>query len=93
MKKNLINRDLYPFADFVIPSHKNKKRALNLEQIGQIMSYTPIDYWEDRAKDFFLLSYFCNGLNFADLLELKYENLDGEFIIMERHKTLRTKGK
>ncbi len=91
MKKNLINRDLYPFTDFVIPSSRNKKKALNLEQIGKIMSYNPNDYWEDRAKDFFLLSYFCNGLNFADLLELKYANLDGDFIIIERHKTLRTK--
>ena len=91
IKKNLISRDLYPFTDFVIPSYKNKKKALNLEQIGQIMTYTPIDYWEERAKDFFLLSYFCNGLNFADILELKYENLDGDFIIMERRKTLRTK--
>lgn len=91
IKKNLISRDLYPFNDFDIPSHRNKKKALKLDQIAKIMRYKPDDYWEERAKDFFLLSYFCNGLNFADLLNLKLKNLDGDFIILERHKTRNTK--
>lgn len=91
IKQNLINRELYPFNDFDIPTYRNRKKALKLEQIGLIMSHTPVDSMESRAKDFFILSYLCNGLNFADLLELKFENLDGDFIVVERRKTRRTK--
>lgn len=91
IKRNLISRDLYPFGDFDIRSHQNKKKALKLDQIALIMRYKSDDYWEGPAKNFFLLSYFCSGLNFADILNLKFKNLDRDFIILERHRARRTK--
>ena len=33
----------------------------------------------------------CNGINIGDLLKLKKQNIDNEFIIFKRSKTLRTK--
>ena len=46
--------------------------------------------FEDRSKDFWMFSYFCNGINFRDLAKLKYKNIDGEMLRFIREKTKKT---
>jgi integrase/recombinase XerD len=63
-----------------------------LADIGKIYYYEP-DAPHDgmaRAKDFWLFSYFANGINMKDIALLKFRHIQGEYIVFERAKTLRT---
>ena len=42
---------------------------------------------ERKAKDFWLFSYFANGINPTDIARLKYKNIEGEYLVFERAKT------
>lgn len=44
---------------------------------------------EQRARDYWLFSYFANGMNPKDIACLKYKNINGEYLIFERAKTER----
>ncbi|GAC1585936.1 MAG: site-specific integrase [Ginsengibacter sp.] len=88
--------DSYPFGNkkYVIPASRNIKKALTKEEVAKIFNYSPIPGTSlDKAKDFWLLSYFCNGINFKDIAMLKRENIDGDMIRFVREKTrLTTQG-
>lgn len=92
--KKLIKKDEdYPFvrSKYVIPSSSNTKKSLTPAEINKILEF-PCAYgsFADRAKDFWLLSYLCNGINFKDIALLKRKNIDGEMIRFVREKTKRT---
>jgi site-specific recombinase XerD len=44
----------------------------------------------EQAKDFWFLSYACNGMNIKDIALLKFENIQGDKIIFYRAKTINT---
>lgn len=44
---------------------------------------------EQRARDYWLFSYFANGMNPKDTACLKYKNINGDYLIFERAKTER----
>ncbi len=46
---------------------------------------------EHYAKDLFLFSYLCNGMNMNDIFRLKFRNLDNNRLIFTRTKTRNTK--
>lgn len=80
----------YPFGKgkYIIPAGRNIKKALTLEEVSKIFHYktipgTPID----KAKDFWMFSYFCNGINFKDIAMLHISNIDGEMLRFVREKT------
>lgn len=82
----------YPFGAgrYEIPTGKGRKMALTLNQIKQIMSYSDGNPKTDFYRDLWIFSYLCNGINFADLIQLKFSNIrDGE-IDWLRQKTIRT---
>lgn len=83
----------YPFGKrrYQIPTGKNIKKALSKEEMGLIYNYKAIpNTWWQKGKDFFLFSYFACGMNMKDILQLKYENIDGDFIRFNRAKTQST---
>ena len=90
----VVNKDEnYPFGrtKFIPPAGRNIKKALTLAEIKKIYDYNPVEgTFEDRAKDFWLLSYFCNGINFKDICLLRRKNIDGDMIRFVREKTKRT---
>lgn len=92
--KGIIKRnDDYPFVrnKYVIPASSNIKKSLCQEEIKKIIEFpTAEGSFADRAKDFWLLSYLCNGINFKDICLLKWKNIDGEMIRFVREKTRRT---
>ncbi len=83
----------YPFGrrKYKIPASKNTKKALDLTDIKKIYYYQcdPKNESEQRAKDYWLFSYFGNGMNPKDIACLKYKNIQGEYLIFERSKTER----
>jgi integrase len=86
----IIKRDkCYPFGrrKYQPPASRNVKKALTLEDVAKIYYYEPVCLEERRAKDFWLFSYFANGINPTDIAHLKYKNIDGEYITFERAKT------
>ena len=86
----------YPFGmkshkKYEIPRANNIKKALDETAIVKIIHYEPLTDDEAKARDLWLFSFFCNGMNMADIFSLKYENMDGEFIHFHRKKTIRTR--
>lgn len=92
--RGIIKRDdEYPFVrnKYVIPASKNIKKSLNPDEVRKIMQYPCAEKsFADRAKDFWMFSYLCNGINFKDIALLRWKNVDGDMIRFIREKTKRT---
>jgi integrase/recombinase XerD len=94
IEEGIIKREkCYPFGrrKYRIPASKNTKKALDLNDLKKIYYYDcdPHNESEQKAKDFWLFSYFGNGMNPKDIAGLKYKNIHGEYLVFERSKTER----
>ena len=93
ISNGLLVREQYPFGRgrYEIPAGQNIKKALTIADVGKIYKYITIEgTTKDKAKDFWMLTYFCNGINMKDIALLKYKNISGEFIQFIRAKTEHT---
>lgn len=90
-----IPKEMYPFGKngYSIPSGRNIKKALSKEDIGKILSYQSDNLSEMQARDLWLFSYLSNGINFIDILNLKWTDIDQKdgSIEFTRAKTRNTK--
>lgn len=91
-----IDRSLYPFGEgknkYSIPTSKNIKKALTVEEIAKIYNYkVKPNSIKELAKDYWLFLYLCNGMNVKDFCLLKWEDLDGQTLNYRRAKTKRSK--
>jgi integrase len=81
----------YPFGKrkYTIPEGRNIKKALEKEDFKKIIDFIPSEHksYEDRAKDFWLLSYLCQGMNPKDILLLGKDSIENDFIKFIRQKT------
>jgi len=88
-------KEIYPFGKdgYTIPSGRNIKKALTKEDIGKIIAYQTENLSEMQARDLWLFSYLSNGINFIDILNLKWKDMDAKGGIIEfiRGKTRNTK--
>ena len=94
VENGVVQRDYYPFGrrKYIIPTGRNHKRALSIDQIKQIFQYkTEPGSSMEKAKDFWIFSYLCNGMNMADIARLRWSNLSADSISFQREKTKRTK--
>ena len=94
IESGVVRPELYPFGrrKYVIPAGQSMKRALNISQIKQIFQYkTEPGSSLEKAKDFWMFSYLCNGMHMADIARLRWSNLSGDAISFQREKTKRTK--
>lgn len=86
----------YPFGSktknkFQIPKTRNIKKALSKSELHAIFTYKPDPgTWEDRAIDFWKFSYLSNGMNMKDIANLKYKDIQGDYIRFVRAKTAYT---
>lgn len=87
IKQQLVGREFYPFELYKIKSEKTKKRAIGKDDIDKIKAYTPRTLRQERAKDFFLMSFYLMGASFIDLVFLKLSNIVGDRIEFKRKKT------
>ena len=91
--EKMINKENYPFGSkkYIIPVGQNIKKALDLQSIKKIFDYKCLENSNKRmAKDFWIFSYLCNGMNIKDIAYLKWKNLTKETIVFERQKTKNT---
>lgn len=94
IEAGVIGREKYPFkkSKFQIPAGQNIKKALTLAELEKIFNYPTVPKSsEDKAKDFWIFSYLCNGINIKDICRLKYANLDEDRLVFHRAKTENTK--
>ncbi len=94
IKEGGMNPELYPFDKdkYQIPRKRNIKKALEMKEITALMNFERKEFSvQDKAIDFWILSYLCNGANIKDLLKLKYKDIGEETKTFVRAKTERSK--
>jgi integrase len=89
----MMAQEKYPFKKYEIPAGRNIKKALTEIEVGLLLNYKPQKTDEQKALDFWLLSYLCNGMNFADIIALRPENISGNYLHFIRQKTKNTRKK
>ena len=93
IEAEIIDQKYYPFGKnkFQIKAPLNIKKALTIEQIKKVIDYkVEKDTNQHLARDMWIFSYFCNGMNIKDILHLKFKNILGETIQYDRSKTSNT---
>ncbi len=91
-RAGIIQDNQYPFGrdKKEIQTGTSRKLALSLPQIKSIVTFSDGNDTTDRYRDLWFFSYLCNGINFADLVRLKYSNIQNGEISYLREKTRRT---
>ena len=91
-RAGIIKENQYPFGNgkYEIPTGTGRKLALTLQQIKSVANYTDGKETTEKYRDMWFFSYLCNGINFADMLTLKYSNIRNGEICFLRAKTTRT---
>ena len=89
-----VPRGAYPFYSkdtdgYRIPTGTGTKIALTVEQIN-VIAKLELTGSPERCRDMFLLSFHLGGINFKDMLLLKWKNIKGGEVHFIREKTKRT---
>lgn len=84
----------YPFGKggFTISSYFPSKQVLKEYEIKSVIDLNEFESDEHKyARDVWVLLYRLNGANFADLLRLRWNQIDGDYIFFTRKKTESTR--
>jgi site-specific recombinase XerD len=82
----LMKAEAYPFARTVAEKHKlqvgkfdvsTAKRAISREELRCIETLEPATERQKLAREVFLFSFYCGGINFVDLGQLRWRDLSG----------------
>lgn len=80
-------KESYPFSDYKIRQIKTHKTALGRDDMEKLINL-PVDHkqinWHGR--NLFIFSFYCRGMNLADIAKLKVSDLIGDRIIYKRSK-------
>lgn len=96
---NIIKESEYPFSrkqnekdKYKIPEGDNKKIAITINQIGDLMN-TEVSETENKYRDLWFFQYLCNGVNLKDVCLMKHSDIKDNFICFYRAKTEDTSNK
>lgn len=96
-KKKLLPLDYtYPFgkSGYSICEYFPKKQVMTNEEIKKIIALKDFDNEDQKyARNIWELLYRCNGINFADLLRIRWDQRNGNCYIFFRKKTENTRKK
>lgn len=84
----------YPFGKggYSIQSFFPRKLVMTNSEIASIIELKEFDSkQEEYARDIWEMLYRCNGINFADLLRMRWDNIQGDYLIFFRKKTETTR--
>ncbi|MDY7396290.1 site-specific integrase [Aureibaculum sp. 2210JD6-5] len=90
IQRGLVKDSFYPFRVYKISKLKGKsaKRALNFEEIMDIVNLNLKDYPHlINTKNYFVFSFYTRGMNFKDMVELEWSNIHSGCIHYVRSKT------
>ncbi len=77
----------YPFKAFKIKKGNNVKKALTIEQLKVLKNHIAKTEAQQKALDFWLFSFYANGINMIDICRLQYKNIIGDQIVFVRKKS------
>jgi len=90
IKRNVINENLYPFKIYKVSKLKSRavKKALTLEEVNRIVALN-LDEFPHLVnfKNYFLFSFYTRGMNFADMINLRWDSIVDGRIYYTRSKT------
>ena len=93
IERKYAKRDTYPFNDFKVSkfSIKTDKRTISKDNIKLIMNLDLSNEKEyiQLSRDLFVFSYFCSGISFSDMANLKASNIANDRLMYARQKTHR----
>jgi|WetSurSiteA1Bulk_404760.scaffolds.fasta_scaffold08709_1 integrase/recombinase XerD len=90
----IISESQYPFeikknGKYAIPDGGGTKRALTEAQLYDVFDY-PLSPVDEKFRDLWIFSFYCNGANFSDILRFRYKNIKNGGIEWYRQKTKST---
>jgi integrase/recombinase XerD len=90
IKEGKVKKESNPFSDYSIKKAESHIHAISMTDIIKIEGHK----FENEpnlqfAKDLFLFSFYCMGMNFTDIAKLKMKNIDDKRIRYQRAKTRR----
>ncbi|MCT3631958.1 phage integrase SAM-like domain-containing protein [Elizabethkingia anophelis] len=86
----IVQSQYYPFKEFKISKYKKKKikRALSEKEFQQILNLDVNEIPSARnARYLYIFSYYARGMNFTDLAELKWTDIESGKFNYTRNKT------
>jgi len=84
----------YPYGNggYTIGSYFPTKMVMREEEIQKVVDLKEFNSPEQKyARDIWLFLYRCNGINFIDLLNLRWDNMKGDYFVFYRRKTRKTR--
>ena len=90
IERNIVSKEKYPFSVYKISKFKVKrvKKSLTVEEFRRIKN---LDLTEHpnliNAHNFFMFSIYTRGMNFMDMMLLKWGNIQDNRILYTRSKT------
>lgn len=93
-KKTIPKSFEYPFGPggYSIKSFYGRKLVMTNEEIQRVIDLDEFDNAaQEYARNVWLFLYRTNGINFADLLRMRWDNIKGGYLIFYRKKTESTR--
>ena len=90
IRKGFAKQEDYPFKHYDMSKLKSSgiKKALTREEIRLIQNFDTAKYPHlINAKNYFVFSYFARGMNYIDLLKLKWNDISDNKLTYIRTKT------
>jgi integrase len=90
IKEEICSEKYYPFKKFSLGKYSNlktEKRAISKDDIDKIIALQPKTTDNILARNIFLFSYYCRGMNFVDIAFLKWKDILNDRLIYTRSKT------
>lgn len=90
IKSKVAKQELYPFRDYKISSLKSQKikKALTKEQFQKLIDFDIQKIPSaTNARYLYLFSFFTRGMNFTDLAELRWDDIEHSKFSYKRNKT------
>ncbi len=90
VERKIVKEDTYPFSIYKVSKLKGKglKRALNMVDVKKIVD---VDLSEHpklvNSRNYFVFSFYTRGMNFADMMKLKWTDITDDQIHYTRSKT------
>ena len=76
----------YPFLDYSIVEEETEPNNITVEQLRTLRDYS-CEPWQEKYRDFFMLSFYLAGMNPVDLLTCKADAVKDGHLSFIRQKT------
>lgn len=90
IKEEVTSEKFYPFKKFSLSKYANiktAKRAISKAEIEKIVRLKLKSENLNLARNLFLFSFYCRGMNFADIAYLKWKDISQHTMTYYRQKT------